>query len=152
MVHFAAQNTQPGGGKTVADILTAAAELIDRPGAWIQGQGAKTITGEPVDPTHERAAQWCAWGAIERVTNGHRARSDRSFHALLDALDLDPDWDPAIFGEVWNDAPERTQAEVVAALRAAAENARTADEIRSVGTEEPSGDGVNPQSPQGMRQ
>lgn len=125
-------HTQPGSATTVADILTAAADLIEKPGAWTQGAFARTLDGGPAIWTDDDAACFCVAGAIERV--GGTASRNR-------AWDFFNDWTVKRgFRHLanWNDAPERTQAEVVAALRAAAAKAATTE--NSVGTPE----GVTP--------
>lgn len=123
-------HTQPGSVKTVADVLTAAADLIEPEGWWTQGATARTSTGERAVIAEPDAACWCMIGAVWEVA-GWLGPIGEAEGALLDLLGV---------GNVarWNDAPERTQAEVVAALRAAAAKAATAE--NSVGTPE----GVSP--------
>lgn len=101
--------------KTVADVLTAAADLIDQPGAWTQG-AFKRGSGRG-------SFSCCGVGAIYHVTY-------QFGHLGMVAVDLLDAWArrrkfPHF--AAFNDAEERTQAEVVAALRKAAEKARTAD-------------------------
>jgi hypothetical protein len=106
---------------TVAETLEMAASLIEPEGAWTTGAFARDARHHPV-PEHEDDAKcFCVAGAIYRVTISAFGAS-RALTFFSDALALD--------GQVatWNDAPERTQAEVVAALRAAAAKAR---EVRS---------------------
>ena len=100
--------------QTVADVLEAAADLLTPEGAWTQQSYGRSVDGEPLFEGYDPAAVcWCAYGAIEKVTgqgmNGALRKS------AVEALD----WSP-----FWNDAPERTQAEVVAKLREAAQRAR----------------------------
>ena len=45
LVHSPSAHTQPGSAKTVADILTAAADLIEPEGAWTQYQWARNAAG-----------------------------------------------------------------------------------------------------------
>jgi hypothetical protein len=122
MVHFAAQNTQPGTVKTVADILTAAADLIEKPGAWTQGAFKRGAAGGPFS--------CCGVGAVYEVN-----RAAYGSQTAIDRLDSFAMRRGYSHFAAYNDAPERTQAEVVAALRAAAEKARTAVEDPSVGTQ-----------------
>ena len=133
LVHSPPAHTQPGAAKTVADVLTSAADLIAKPGAWTQGAWARTATGRAASPFADNATCFCLRGALVRVKGVK----------LCDGLDgereaLGFSTDSALAR--WNDKEPRTQAEVVAALRAAAEKARTAS---SVGTEPLSG-GVHP--------
>ena len=98
--------------QTVADVLNAAADLIEPEGAWIQGYYALDANGDSVTARDIDAMCWCVLGAI-RVA-GHfdhdTTRPSLVFNRHIGAELMDK----------WNDAPERTQVEVVAALRAAA--------------------------------
>lgn len=89
----------------VADVLNGAAELIERDG-WVQGRFAD-------------GARRCASQAIYDATLAGPG-TVRVFHEARDVfaedIAADTTW-------AWNDAAGRTQAEVVAALRAAAERA-----------------------------
>jgi len=125
LVHSPSAHTQPGTVKTVADILTAAADLIEKPGAWTQGALARHANGNPVGPAEANATCWCLYGALDRVT-GVRCYEGAAADVLAGML-------PGTVSG-WNDRTGRTQAEVVAALRAAADKARTAAETGSVGT------------------
>lgn len=99
----------------LADVLDRAADLIAAPGTWTQGALAETKIGRRIGPTENNATCWCALGAI-RKAGGYE--SDYNPAALsLGAYLFAPIAD-------WNDAPERTQEEVVAMLRAAALRAR----------------------------
>lgn len=98
---------------TVADVLDRAADRIEPEGAWGQGE-YKSIAG-----------RFCVLGALAYVAGvnpndpwtGHLASDAR--YELAEVL-------PVACHEVsdWNDAPERTQPEVVAKLREAAALAR----------------------------
>lgn len=94
-------------GMSVADVLDAAASLIEPAGAWIQGEEASTnLAG---------AACYCAMGAVAVVC------PPGLYHAAWGFARQ------ACGGSVtrFNDDSTRTQAEVVAALRQAASLART---------------------------
>jgi hypothetical protein len=101
----------------VADKLREARALIER--GWVQKDYARSKSGKVVDPANSRSATcWCAAGAIGRV-NGRWPNS-----GLLGMEQLSR----AIGGDgheadilTWNDAPERTQAEVLAAFDRAIE-------------------------------
>ncbi|MGN6063805.1 DUF6197 family protein [Brevundimonas diminuta] len=112
----------PESTKSPAEVLEAAADLLEQPGAWTQDEFARDSVGRVVCPTSTLATCWCVRGAIAAVNedeDDHTAnnRNWKAAARLLgfhDAMDI----------ELWNDAPERTQAEVVAALREAARQAR----------------------------
>lgn len=95
--------------KSVADVLEAAADLIEPDGAWTQGEYVG-INGNC----------WCALGAIKRVGNYVGDINPASMQLLLVISGR--------FVHEWNDAPERTQREVVEALRSAASLSRQNEE------------------------
>jgi hypothetical protein len=103
----------------IADILEKAADLIEPEGAWLQGQYAKDDRGNFAAPEASYAVCWCAVGALQRASrldlNGYFGAAD----TLADHVQSHV--------VVWNDAPERTQTEVVAKLREAAAKARAHD-------------------------
>jgi hypothetical protein len=99
------------------DILTKAADLLEQPNAWCQGDIAKDAEGNRVPfATDPKACQWCLIGAICHVAK--HAPDDEI--AKVGAAISDDEY-LTIAG--WNDAPERTQTEVVAVLRKAAAKA-----------------------------
>lgn len=105
---------------TTAEILLKAADLIEPEGAWTTEAYARNDGGDIVQPGDPSASCWCLIGAIGRVD-----RFNPSYMALdkfeampaIQALTAVTDgvWPPN-----WQDSIGRTQAEVVAALRAAA--------------------------------
>jgi hypothetical protein len=99
--------------KTVSEILSAAADLIEPEGAWTKGVDARDDCGEETGIYSPDAKCFCASGAIYRVA-GHplRSQSLRFLERQLGVDDIPP----------WND--ESSQSEVVAKLREAAERAR----------------------------
>jgi hypothetical protein len=101
--------------ETVADVLNAAADLLEKPGAWTQDAYARSAKGNKVLPAGDKAVCWCASGALARVQGlgGYEAEYSDAGHVLARTVSI-------IDIPIWNDTPERTQAEVVAALRAAA--------------------------------
>jgi hypothetical protein len=99
----------------VADVLESAAKLIEQPGKWVQGENALDKFGEPTEPGYSDAACWCLEGALQQCGGRHSA-----YQAVRRAVGESNLWG-------WNDAPERTQPEVVAALRRAATLARAGD-------------------------
>lgn len=100
---------------TAAEVLLAAAALVER--GWCQHQ------------LHTRAPErWCAIGAITSAARyaGCAGSEFSACDVLKQVVPIDD-----IAG--WNDAPERTQAEVVAALRAAAAAASATDAAAAEG-------------------
>lgn len=105
---------------TIVDALDHAGDLIRR--GWHQRGYARDASGAPVSAEDDRAASWCATGAIWAVARKRAAPGQylKLVEGLCGALD------EAIgeFRTCWNDRPERTQAEVVAAFRKAAADER----------------------------
>jgi hypothetical protein len=105
--------------KTAAEVLDGAADYIEQNG-WAQGAAGGTYVA--------RSYPACALGAIwdQRCP---AAIEDDAVHALLVHLGLP---EPVANREhpiaTWNDRRERAKGEVIAALRAAAEQARTEDQ------------------------
>jgi hypothetical protein len=118
-----------GGALSIAEVLSKAADLLEKPGAWTKRAFARDAGGRPVeDPTEPEAVCFCAAGAIWR-SGGEVCGA--AYNALLEYLG------DAVFVSGWNDAKDRTQAEVVAALREAAR--------RATPTERPGATGVKPE-------
>jgi hypothetical protein len=95
--------------KTVSEILFAAADLIEPEGAWTQRRFGS-----------REAGCYCIMGALHQ----HRWDAGLEFDDGVRAPAL---YLEGFLGEIvahWNDARGRTQAEVVAKLREAAEKAR----------------------------
>lgn len=109
-------------GVKTSDVLEAAANLLEKPGAWTQGVFARNAKGVVVGFRDDSATCFCAAGAIYRSAKSN---------ALGDpAINLLNTWARRRHFEhlaKWNDAPERTQAEVVAALRQAARQSKGAE-------------------------
>lgn len=98
-----------------SEVLARAADLIEPEGRWIQGGAAKNAAGQYLGAggaASKAATCWCAIGALLRTGPDQAA-------AALDYLRTLISPTSGIGG--WNDAPDRTQAEVVAALRKASE-------------------------------
>jgi hypothetical protein len=102
--------------KTVSEILSAAADLIEPEGAWTKGQFSRDKEGFYSATSGRKAVCWCALGAIKRTAP--------DTEAAMAARDCLKSITSSVSVADWNDAPERTQAEVVAKLREAAERAR----------------------------
>lgn len=105
----------------IADILERAADLIEPEGAWTQKAYARDARGKNLilgrDPT---AVCWCTIGAIDHEATGKPHRD--ALEAIRITLGISGGLNSTIGS--WNDAPERTQSEVVAKLREAASKAR----------------------------
>lgn len=97
---------------TTLEILKAARELISVPERWTQGAYARDNQGAPCATTSDEATCFCVRGAVRRVSyspfvNINFAARIAAYKALEEA------------GEdgrlaCWQDAPERTHAEVLA--------------------------------------
>jgi hypothetical protein len=106
--------------KTPADVLLAAAELLEKPGAWTVGDFARTGQGTSVWGFHSEATCWCLLGAVQKIADCTTSELPSGvFDALVEVTGTK---EP----QVWNDAKGRTQSEVVAKLREAAALAREA--------------------------
>lgn len=100
---------------TELDVLIAARDLIARPGGWTQGYIARLGDDRPCTYEYSYAAKFCLAGAVAKVALHIRPLTQ--FTALFHWLD------EFAGGSLtrWNDAPERTQADVVALLDRAIE-------------------------------
>lgn len=95
----------------VREVLLGAADLLERTG-WTQGSWARNAHGIAVLPSAGDAVRFCALGALARTRS-----ESTDWWAMIDALhEYVAGADYCSIGR-WNDAPERTQAEVVAKLR-----------------------------------
>lgn len=103
----------------VARVLRNAADLIEPEGRWTQCAAARDGEGRKVTPGDPRAVEWCGAGAIRRVAGGFGDVSDVAERAMNAWRDVVGHW---LVGS-WNDDKGRTADEVVAALRAAADEA-----------------------------
>ena len=96
---------------TIPEVLTAAADLLEREGAWCQGWVAKTERGNRTAAISPDAVCWCMVGAIIRAVGADNAlAADTVRHVARTVGD--------IFR--FNDKSRRTQTEVDSALRNAA--------------------------------
>jgi hypothetical protein len=103
--------------ENVADVLDAAADLLEKPGAWTTRTCARDRQGNTTGWDEDDAECFCALGAIFRAGKGDVSGADDFFGKALGGLG---------WGSIapFNDAPGRTQDEVVAKLREAAALAR----------------------------
>jgi hypothetical protein len=113
---------------TVADVLERAADLIEPEGAWIQRNYYSRQDGKWCHGWRD-ADCFCLVGALTAAARVHTPSTVEkgpiadTIKSVLPVESLrDDKGREGIF--VWNDAPERTQAEVVSKLREAAAKAR----------------------------
>ena len=100
---------------TVNEILQGARELIALESAWIQTVHARDELGAPCWPG-DGACQWCLVGAVEdaalRILPADEMRREANIASALDRIrSVGPQHLAA-----WNDAQNRTHAEVLALL------------------------------------
>jgi len=110
-------------GLSVADVLDRAADLIEPEGRWTQGAYASDKRNDSVDTLDPRADCFCAMGAVYRAAGASSIYKNGPIglvHEVREHLLKMLGNSMASF----NDAPDRKQSEVVAALRSAAEAAR----------------------------
>lgn len=106
---------------TPCDVLRAAADLIKPKGVWCKGSDVLDILGRPCSCFSPIATHFDLRNSIARV-----CIIANDFNALDPALDAMVRYlGGEKLGDVqlgkWNDHPDRTQASVVASLRAAAD-------------------------------
>ncbi len=99
----------------VSNILDSAADLIAKPGAWTQGAYGRDADGAP-PRVFEDSVCFCAIGALARVWGVSPDEAHDREQGMR--------WPGFNSLGLWNDDPERTQAEVVQKLREAAAKAR----------------------------
>lgn len=103
------QDVPVSGVLKPSEVLAKAADLIEPKGAWLQRQCVGAKRKRPCG--YDDASCFCLFGSV--VTVCHRANILYAPAWRMVEIAVGPS--PI----VWNDAPERTQAEVVAALRGA---------------------------------
>jgi hypothetical protein len=115
---------------SVADVLERAADLIEPEGAWTQHAFSRNADGsvdrggeEDDDGIADNPVCWCALGAIATAAGVDLSFSGFPNNGIVkDAASAFRAVEP--YPVDWNDAPGRTQAEVVSKLREAAALAR----------------------------
>jgi hypothetical protein len=98
-----------------APVLRVATELVAR--GWAQHAESRDAAHHPIHPASPAAASWSVTGAIYRAVHFDGTPERRALYE--DAVRAVAALVGTALGR-WNDAPERTQAEVVAALDRAA--------------------------------
>jgi hypothetical protein len=135
---------------TVAEVLRKAADLIEPEGKWTRRAFSRNANGVAEDGCDRWSANpvcFCALGAIAQAA-GMESPDGVWITPAARALEALISPDLSVAG--WNDAPERTQAEVVAALRKAADLATEegSRDLSSVGeAAEPSGENATEPTP-----
>lgn len=97
---------------TTVDILRAARALVAK--EWTRRASARDSAGIACAANDEGARSWCMVGALAVVTHG---ALEYATEAVADVLGMERSADHRISD--WNDAPGRTQADVIAAFDAA---------------------------------
>lgn len=101
-----------------SEILHAAGDLLEQPGAWIQHSSARTAHRVNTVPFYKDAVCWCALGALSKVTDGwsHENLQGTDPCFIVEFLEkvVNVNYIPS-----WNDRLGQTQEEVVAAFRKA---------------------------------
>jgi hypothetical protein len=108
----------PSAPLKASEVLERAAALIEPEGAWTQRAYARNALGKVVSSDDADAVCWCAFGAVNRVRRPHHVAPSGFLDDLFERAN------GSAF-EKLNDTRGRTQAEVIAALRKAAELARS---------------------------
>jgi anti-sigma regulatory factor (Ser/Thr protein kinase) len=114
--------TEPGQGQAdeqalAAAVLAGATRRIRE--GWCQHTDARDTAGTPVEPWSEQTAAWSLLGALVSTLDGPDGIPDVALPALADAMAALAELvdDDSLSG--WNDAPGRTQQDVIAVLERA---------------------------------
>lgn len=119
----------------ISEILDKAGDLLAGEGKWTQGaysrdsEGKADLYEDPEEPpiAASNPACWCALGAIAVACDADPMWGYTFSQRQLQPAGIAMNYlAKTVSAEilVWNDTPERTQSEVVAAFRAAAAKAR----------------------------
>lgn len=125
-----------------AEMLAEARALLVR--GWCQGEDALDEDGVPVDPSSPVARRWSVAGALLAVWEEWRSAGNAADVVSRDFAEAGLALRAAV-GDIvaWNDAPERTHGEVLAALDRAIELLRASagwgGEPRGIRTVDPTG-------------
>ena len=88
---------------------------------WTQGYIAEDPSGHSCCPMSDVACRWCLLGACERAMFDHGHHQKDSWLEMLAVVKRAISASGEISPIAWNDAPERTQQDVLAFLDAAIE-------------------------------
>lgn len=106
---------------SVHSTLLAVRELIAVPERWVKGDWARSASGRDVFWGSEKAVCWCIRGAVNLVEQYSPSNSYRAQEKL--ALMATGKSELMALAE-WNDAPQRTHADVLALLDRALEETK----------------------------
>lgn len=112
-----------------SEVLSKAADLIEPKGAWTQGSFGRTARGDLVHYAHANPVCFCARGALGMASEA-RGLSDGFppaelyLHLAITGKKTERREQAGAEVVSFNDDPKRTQPEVVAALRKAADLAK----------------------------
>jgi hypothetical protein len=121
-VAVAPDTPQTATPSTVPAVLRAAADLIEPEGRWTQEVQARDASGEECGVLDDDAVCWCIYGALWHFgIPVYGPEADAVETPLIQVIGADQGIDQ------WNDVDGRTQAEVVAALRKAADLAEAGE-------------------------
>ena len=95
-------------------LVKAVREKLSKPEAWTRGEMARDIDGEEIWPWRVEAVAWSLGGAIRWALNWVNVEDRPTTTALAQALGF-VDLRAA---DDWNDAPERTHADILERLDA----------------------------------
>lgn len=105
-------------------VIEGAQSLLEQ--GWCQRNGAKDAQGVPCVPSRPYAVEWCINGALDAASRFDDYSLSPAVDAVFETISSYPDfvpygegvapWHKAISIATWNDAPERTQEEVVFAI------------------------------------
>ena len=96
--------------------LKAVRELLSAPARWTRGVYARNEQGLAVDPHDPEAVCWCLYGAMIYIVGDSNKRFAVHLDAAEDAINVLSGFISAISVADWQDAPDRTHAEVLDAL------------------------------------
>lgn len=104
------------------EVLRKARALIEKPEAWVKEHFAVKADGQDTHYADADAVRFCVAGALRRVEDQHGL----AYEILRQAA--------RCFGSIceWNDAPERTHAEVLAAFDKAIAIAEKTDHVADI--------------------
>lgn len=95
---------------TTADVLRKARGYVEK--GWCRNSNALDAAGVEVSPECRAAVRWCMWGAMRRAADWQRT-GDAPLDAAMRTLAAATGGDPRRSVSAWNDAPRRTQAQVL---------------------------------------
>lgn len=98
------------------EVVQGTFKLFARGGTWIQGEFARNFIGWTVKPESWWACQWCLLGGLEHVA--YKLYPENHVHIANTAKTLvyNASLDFGVGGSSWNDDPERTVQDILAAL------------------------------------